>query len=457
MNISKIRSFMSTLSIFALLCFLGIITHAHIYEYVDLSIVWYIVYLGSVIVIVRKVQQGLIFEPLVIVPFSYLFLIVLGTILFHVFKKDNYPYNMSNLVGIGYASLFFGTYLSQNYSYTYRRTTVKIWKIISSPMKSRFAVYLMLLICLLAMVVLFSLGGIPLFAKDVNEAKIQIFSNRGYLGIFFLGLPIISLAILYDACIKHERKKLFCSHLVALIVVLMICLIGYRSKIVIFIAEYISLFLFFHKKAFSLKQVISFVLLLTLFLAVAGTYRRGGGINIRSIIQETGIVLVARPVIFDIIVHDWEQSKYYYGARYFFDLKKLLPGSQVGANVELKDEINIPFAKNMPDLSAVTPSIIGEAYMNFGPPGIFWVLLVLGWLLGYNYKYMTMHRSFKSTVFYLNVVLNMAASMQNSIGGALPPLVWQTIWILIIGVLYEKRVVLFETKGRLFNEVQRKS
>ncbi|HHT9109545.1 MAG TPA: O-antigen polymerase [Candidatus Brocadiaceae bacterium] len=440
--------------LFLVVLLMGMFIHLHIYQKVDLSYFWYGVYAISAVFLIRKFKQGLIFEPIFILPSSYFLLICIGTLFFENLKGISFDYSLSNLVGVGYLSLIVGIILSQYYNYELVARKTRIMKWLLKPMKNRLLVLFVILISLSATALLFLKGGVPLFANDVNEAKLEVFSSSGYLAIFYRGLPIFSLAILYDACITKDKKKLYYSNGIACIVLLVTLMMGYRSKTFVFVAEYSLLYLFFHRRVFSLKLFLTIALLFVMFFSVLGAYRRGNSVATSSVLNEAKILLAARPALFKLICENFDSSHYFYGSRYFYDFKKMLPGSQVGANVDLKNQIPIEFAKNMPDIAAVTPSIIGEAYMNFGPPGVFWIMLVLGIVLGINYKYTKYHPSFIACAFYFNFVFNMAAAVNNSIGASLLHFTYQIIWILITSVLYEKKIVLiFSKKGRITHEV----
>lgn len=244
--------------------------------------------------------------------------------------------------------------------------------------------------------------------------------------------------MLYDACVTNTKKRFYYSNLLAIIIVIFLMITGYRAKTLIFIGEYISLFLFIKRRTLSFRWFIIFCFIIISFIVVIGAYRRGS-IDATSIITETGIAVAARPAMFEMITRNFNESKYFYGTRYFYDLKKLLPGSQTGANIDLKYEI-FSNADKMPELAGVTPSIIGEAYMNFGPTSIFWIMFILGVFIGLVYKHMKRKPSFMLCIFYFTLVFGMTGAVQSGVGTVMVHLIYKWIWILIIGFFYEKRV-----------------
>ncbi len=427
------------MTLLSLTTVVGIMTHMGVLEKVDLQILWYVSYVISIIYVIRRVQLGLFFEPIVLLPSSYLFLIVAGTIAFAIIKGRDYNFYLSNLVGMGYLALFAGLTLSQLYTYSLGCPKPIRRAFQMHAMRSRPLFYAALGISTLASVLLFIKGGVPMLAADVNQARLDLISENGYLNLFFIGLTVLCLAFLYDCLtMQRSKKRLLGAHLLAVIVSVMLFMTGYRARTIIFIGEYAGILFFFRRKRFSLKLIATLGLLFVFFLAGVGAYRRGAA-DLSSVANEIGIILASRPAIFELIIHNFDQSNYFHGSRYFYDLQKLLPGNQSGANVDLKYEI-FPNADKMPELAGITPSIIGEAYMNFGPTGIFWVMLFLGIVLGASYKYMKARPSFVKTVFYFTLVLGMTGAVQSGIGTKVMQLIYLWLWLVVSGILYERKI-----------------
>ena len=92
----------------------AILAHSSVLKYINFNFLWYPLYGISFIIIFNKIKKSSFFEPVVIVPFAYLFLIVIGTLIFEKIKGSSYDVYPLNLAGMGYSSLFIGILLTQN-------------------------------------------------------------------------------------------------------------------------------------------------------------------------------------------------------------------------------------------------------------------------------------------------------------------------------------------------------
>ena len=397
----------------------------------------------SILVIIDRFRKGGFFEPVVVMSSAYLLILVVGSVLFELIKEKEYRFYLSNFIGVGYFALFAGLILSQNYHYTINLDQIKKYIFVTHSMKNRALVYFAVFICILATFALFIKGGVPMLAADVQQARLDLVSGNGFLNIFLYGLTVFPLAVLYDAIARGARGSMIVSHLLAGFVTVVILLTGGRSRTFAFLAEYLAMYFFFYRRSFSFKLMVACTVLLTLFLAVVGAYRRGGEMDVPTMTKEIGIILATRPVMFSLVVDKFNESRMFYGSRYFGDLVKLLPGHQTGANVDLKYEV-WPNADKMPDSSGVTPSVIGEAYMNFGVPGIFWFMFFEGLFLGLSYRFMLKKPTFLRCAFYFMLIIDLGTAVSAGVGTRLTKFMLLWFWLAIIHFLYEWRLKLWE-------------
>ena len=430
-------SFLVFLSFFVLVMMqFGIVTTT------DMKYLWYALYVLSLLMIIDKLRRGLFFEPIVIVPSAYLLLLVVGSILFELIKGRDYKAYLSNYIGLGYLGLLIGIFFTQYFHYTISVSQPKKYLFEHHFMQNRILSYCIILFSIMASFTLFAKGGIPMAAADVNQARMALTAGSGYLNIFLIGLSVWPLGVLYDAIARKSKVGLLFSHIFAGFVFILILMTGYRSRTLSFLSEYIGIYFFFNRRRFSLKLIIAGSILFLLFLSVVGAYRKGSE-DLDAIAQEAGNVVTARPVMFQLIVDRFSESKFFWGTRYFSDLAKLLPGNQQSANVDLKYEL-FPNADQMNDAAGVTPSIIGEAYMNFGGLGIFWVMLFVGIILGFSYKLMAEKPSFSRCAFYFTFVFGMASCVASGIGILVMQMIYLWTWVVICSFLYEWRLKIWE-------------
>ena len=141
-----------------------------------------------------------------------------------------------------------------------------------------------------------------------------------------------------------------------------------------------------------------------------------------------------------LIVSNFEEDDFFHGSRYFADLIKLLPGQQHGANVELKNKV---FGANnqMHENAGVTPSIVGEAYMNFGTSGIFYVCFLLGFVLAMFYNMAITRPSFIWVSLYITIIFSFGANaLSAGISVAINHIIWNWLWIFIVYFFYKVKI-----------------
>lgn len=435
----KIKPMLFLHSILGLIVSIALINYLEILSKVNLSLVWYLIYLSSLFVIVKEIKNSYFFNPIVLLPGAYLILIVLGSIVFDFLRGRQYNYFLSNIVGIGYLALLTGLLLSVKFRYKLFRNSRKIYTLNSHPIKSRYLIFFLVIFSLIATLLLFlRLGTLPILAKDIQEARLQLTTGAGYLNIFFIGLRIISFLLLYEACSIQDKRRLIFSHLLAVVIGLLLVSIGSRGSVIIYVLTYFSIYIFFNRGKFSIKKFIVLCLIITIFIGVLGSFRKGN-IDIVDVLTELALVITIRPAMLEHIVHIYNTpSTYYWGMRYLSDLQRILPGTQESENVELKGMVSAN--TSTPELAGFTPSIVGEAYMNFGAKGIPFVLLFIGFIAGKAYKSFLTRPTFVRFLFYLTLIYGLMSAVNSGIGEKLPQFLYQWFWVFFLSILYKKVV-----------------
>lgn len=401
---------------------------------VDATRVWSAVYIISLIYIIKNSADNF-YRPSVILLLAYLLLLGFGSIMYSFIRGVDYWAYSTNLIGIGYLALWIGTVFP--ILRLGHKPTPPALSSYSKP-KSAIPLYGLAITSLGASLLLFVISGVPLLSTNVNEAKLSIFSGYGYLAIFFRGLPVIALALYYGAFVRNSKQAKRLSHVFAFAVVGIMFLTGYRALTLIFFASYVSLVSFLNHRHPRRSFIMIGIVGALVFLGIMGAYRRGNT-SIEGALQELGIILTARPAITDNIILHYSKNNFFYGSRYFNDLIKLLPGSQSGANVDLKYEL-FANAANMPELAGVTPGICAESYMNFGA---WWVpvsLFIVGYAMRVIFHAMKTKPALGISITYFLLLFNMAGAIQSGIGTKLVHLVYLIFWVFVIQVLYMWRL-----------------
>lgn len=390
--------------------------------------------------VLANLSKYQMYHPMVLMLGAYFVLILAGTMLFDFVKGRSYNEFASVLVYSGFISMFCGIFLSRCRFLWGAPNLGGIYSLLLLGARSKSLIIVVAILGLAAFLTLVGLGGIPLLAADVDTARLSFYSGKGYLNFLFMALPIVAVAFLFDALSQNSHRRMAYAHIFALIVVFLIFLTGFRSASIKASFLYLLTYMLIKNVRINyLKMAVLFIVLFS-FLILVGAYRRGGGIDMASLTMEAGITIVARPAMLEMILNHFDSANIMHGAGYFADFRKLLPGSQVGQNVDLKYLV-FPNADKMPALAGVTPSLIGEAYLNFGKVGVIIVPFVLGFLLG-KLQMVCVHKraSFFFVVFYMTLLLESVISLVAGIGTRLPQYMLILFWVVVISILYGRRV-----------------
>ncbi len=417
---------LALISILMFIAVTGYFTYSEEIRTHNFQVMWWTLYVIAIVLIFIKLNQGLIFHPIPIVVSAYFLILIIGTITYGYFKKhplDNYPTNMINL---GLLSLILGIFLGEK-SYFIKN------KFYHGTIGNPVFNYLLAAIGVIATLSLFvKAGTVPIFAKNPNFAKTMILAGNGHLNLFFKGMHIFTLSILFDHL--HRKKAILPVHLFFIITLMITLSAGHRAKSLIYLGQYLLMYLMFTKKTIPLKVIIPSGLIVVMFLSFWGSFRRGNQ-GLEGGLREFEIVVVHRPFMVDALIRNFDTKDLFNGSLYYSDFKRFLPGTESISNVDLKYIVfNDPEA--LPEINGLTPSLVGEAYLNFGQYGPFWVILLVGFILGFLYKLFENKPSFIVCGFYLTTVFHVADSIQTGLGLKLVHLTQSWFWVIILSILY---------------------
>jgi len=380
-----------------------------------------------------------IYDPMLVMLGAYLFLIMIGSWLFAIIKNRSFNELASVLVYGGFVSLFCGLFLSKFKLPIGNHESRSYLLPNFMGAKSKRLLFLIVILGFLSFFILILFGGIPMLSANVDEARLRFYAGKGYLNLFFMALPIVAIAFLSDSYASGSRRRIQYSHLFALFVFAMIFLTGYRSTFAKSVLMYFFVLLIISNEKIKISRMIAWAGALFIFIIAVGAFRRGM-VSFDALVMEAGITVVARPAMLEMILNHYESADFLYGSGYFADFIKLLPGSQVGQNVDLKNQV-FANAKQMSELAGVTPSLIGEAYMNFGKLGAFIVPFTLGYFIGTIYKLCINNRNnFFIVALYTSLLLEAVISLNAGLGTRLPPYLLLFFWVVVISLLYSKRI-----------------
>jgi oligosaccharide repeat unit polymerase len=399
----------------------GILDYSPIIHEHRLESFWYVVYGVAVLFILHKLKRGELFHPITIVISAYFLILILGTVTYGYWKKFDLEPLPFNLINIGLLSMLLGILLGENLYFIKDRFYQPA---IGNPLFH----YILAAMGVAALFTLFiKAGTIPMFAPNPNYAKTMILAGNGYLNLFFKGMHMFVLSILFTQL--HGKKDLTYVHVFFLFTLCITLMAGHRAKSLIYLGQYLVLYLFFTGKRIPLRIIIPAGLVVVLFLSFWGSFRRGNS-GLEGALTEFEIVVVHRPFMVDAVIRNFDTDDLFNGSLYYTDFQRFLPGTESISNVELKYIVfNDP--KALPEINGLTPSLVGEAYLNFGQYGPFWVILIVGFIQGFLYKLFKNKPAFIICGFYLTTVFHVADSIQTGLGLKLVHLTQSWFWVIV--------------------------
>lgn len=217
---------------------------------------------------------------------------------------------------------------------------------------------------------IFLLKNLDFIMQDLENNRVHAMQGSGV--IIHLGYIILPASwILYYCHLNYKKNKLIYLYLILDIILLL--LMGFRARIL----ELILLLIIIRNdyKPFSIKKLILYgisLIILVILLQLARTIMSGGNLSkiVGSLVSTMGVSSINLNYIFDAFP---DRVPFQYGYTYWLGIGMLLPGPDIDATLWLKDVLNLQYAGG-----GLTPSIIGEFFINFGFVGIFIGMILLG-------------------------------------------------------------------------------
>ena len=198
-----------------------------------------------------------------------------------------------------------------------------------------------------------------IFGSDLEEGRVEAMTGNGLL-LWVGSLVWLSVYMTYEQYLKDGKHK----RTVLLMIIASAAfsiLLGFRSALVNPIL--IIFFMKNKKKEIPIVKMFGVAVVLFIFVGVYGAIRSGSGeSSVVSIIRE----LKVSSVNINYIVATFpKRVKYQHGMTYLLDIITLFSNKVEGNTTWLKNVLGLKFSGG-----GVTPTIIGEFYINWGLPGV---------------------------------------------------------------------------------------
>lgn len=267
-----------------------------------------------------------------------------------------------------------------------------------------------------------------LFGGSLESGRITAMASNGVF-LYGMWLGTFGLAMLYEIVLrKNFSSRIF--WIICIIHMLSISLIGFKSRIIV-----LSLFLLLihnrYKKIKS-KNVIKLGIV-GVFLVGALTIARNSmsGVESSSFIETIVTSFANGSINIYYVLHQFPKyTSFQYGYTYLINFIMLAPGSQPDFTIWLKNQIGITFSGG-----GVTPTLLGEAWLNFGFFGIIMNFFLVGLLCNRLDKW---YYKTKNVYFVVLFVWVVTSSVRGGFANSLINLIIYSIMNLILFMLFKK-------------------
>lgn len=240
-----------------------------------------------------------------------------------------------------------------------------------------------------------------LLAGDLNGNRIEAQSGMGAI-LYISQLPILIVPMIYDLYDwgrKHGRSLITGVEMLFYIGLssVLLLLSGFRAPV---LTMYICLaILYIHKNRISSKKILLVGVVFIVIIETMGMMRSSmsGEETNETFLLSLGKSLIVNDLNLSYIFRVFpENTPFQYGYTYLLNLIMLKPGPDLDFTMWLKETLNIEFSGG-----GVTPTIVGEFYINFGTVGIYVGMFLLGMLGNYINRYFLYHSTTFLGAFYV--------------------------------------------------------
>lgn len=205
-----------------------------------------------------------------------------------------------------------------------------------------------------------------IFVADLDNGRVAAMTGNG-LFLWLGSLIWLSVYMLYEQRLINGKYKISTILTFAISAAFSI-LLGFRSALVNPIL--VMFFMRNKKKEIPVVKMITLAIGLFAFVGVYGAIRRGGEALFDSLLSEFKVSSVNLNYIFETFP---KRIKFQMGATYLLDFRSLIDDNVTGITMWLKNVLKLSFSGG-----GVTPTIIGEFYINWGIVGILVGMILSG-------------------------------------------------------------------------------
>lgn len=314
-------------------------------------------------------------SPAILFAGLYIVLVAIGPFLL-LPQKYEYHFNALVVIGSAYVCYIIGYFLIKQFP-TIKINFRKIDKI--NINKELFLILLIGASGILWLVYIFK-NITSIFSGNFENDRITSQAGNGAF-LYLIRMWIITIPLLYEEQLKKGKvKKWF--YVIVFLAICALLMLGGRTPIVLILLNLILCNIIVRK--IDTKKMIKYAAIIVLVIAVLGSARALISGNKSSIISSTKSILLNGNYNLSYIFSKFPgRVNFQYGYTYLINLKMLMPGKDIDFTLWLKDKLGMHFSGG-----GVTPTIVGEFYINFGYIGIFIGMILVGVLCRFLTRYL---------------------------------------------------------------------
>lgn len=272
------------------------------------------------------------------------------------------------------------------------------------------------------------IGFLPLLHPDAGMVRVT--AKKGYGGLLLLATGLAFTVTMISSVI-YRRSNRLCKFILILNVVslaVIVMLVGFRGPaayliLIFFLSLYFTSDKYYSKFSIGLKWVFYGVLFL-IILSLIDYLRYGNSFSISGLFQ-TFWTMTVNFYNFNMIYEYYSSHELLYGYSLITDFLVAVPGvPSEFMGVKLVNILNLSF-----DGEGMTVTAPGEAYLNFGVPGVLLYAILLGLTCELLHYYFTKSGTESAHIYLLFFSFSMS---KISVAGIMPTVIFTIIPTVIM-------------------------
>lgn len=336
----------------------------------DLFIVGYMACIFAIVYIVCICQNSNIMSPLIIFMGLYLFFLALGPLAYFI-NRNTVRHDISWLIIIGLIFFVMGYCFASNFSSV--KQTTSLFKLnYNNEQTIKIIAIILLILSLIAQISFVLSNSALLFSNVISSGRIEATSGNGLI-TYMSGLWSFAACLLIELYLKKTRIEPYIVFLIFVSAILSLVR-GFKSALLNFI--FIILLMYNKRKKIKLQVVVLSIIGIMMFIILYNYAREGKQISdlekmiFSAITDESYVGYINLQYVVECFP---KRHDFMYGYGYIINIIMLGPGEDLDFTLTLKQILGLDFSGG-----GVTPTILGEFYLNYGHFGCIIGMFVLG-------------------------------------------------------------------------------